>query len=239
MPRPDVRPKVIDRLFCGKRFRCLDDQSAPDKDIAALEKRTCNQIIAKHCYFWSGIDAFAGVGISSYIWARCNRHLCIVENREDAIALLTSNLKHIRCRSCVLQLAATKADTFLRAAAAAGLSYDFVDLDPFGNCFDLLPLVSQLVPKGVICVTSGEIYQVYRGLNRRNRRTTPAKYRGRGVRRWLIEEYLPEILNLLPGSELVHFYAYPTSVRAILRTGRYRIYSEWFKARPNFLSWLA
>jgi hypothetical protein len=123
--------------------------------------------------------------------------------------------------------------------AAANVRVDLLDLDPFGNCMDLLPLAAKVVDFGVVCLTTGEIYQVYRGLNRRGGKITPKRYRGRKVISWLHKELLPEVLGALPRAELVHFYAYPTSVRMILRIGEYPIYSYWFSRRPKYLSWLA
>ncbi|SRR5712692_2539733 len=234
---PLLKSAITERVFCGKKFFCLADQSAPDTDVAAIEKRVCNQIIANRCSFDCGVDAFAGVGISGFLWARCSRRLFLVERREAALALIRKNLRHIRHPLCNAQIVHGSAREFLQAGAKAQLSFDLVDLDPFGNCLDLLPIVSQLVRDGVICITTGEIYQIYRGLNRRDGRTSPKRYRGKRARLWVTEELLPEIAGQLPRSEIIHFYAYPTSVRVIVRVGSYPIDPRWFEERPKFLSW--
>jgi hypothetical protein len=229
---------ITERVFCGKKFFCLADQSAPDTDVAAIEKRVCNRIIADHCSFDCGVDAFAGVGISGFLWARCSRNLFLVERRDTALALIQKNLRHMRHPSSKVQVVRGSAREFLWAAVKSQLSFDLVDLDPFGNCLDLLPIVSQLVNAGVICITTGEIYQIYRGLSRREGRTSPKRYRGKRARLWVTEELLPEIVGQLPRSEIIHFYAYPTSVRVIVRVGGYPIDRRWFQERPKFLSWL-
>jgi len=164
--------KVTTRIFCGRKFLCLNDQSAPDKDVAAIEKRICNQIISDRCSFACGVDAFAGVGISASLWARCSRSLFLVERRENALALLRRNVRNIRHPLCAIRLVHATAQEFLVAAVRAKLSFDFLDLDPFGDYLHLLPLASALVQRGVICFTTGEIYQVYRGLNRRGGKPT-------------------------------------------------------------------
>ena len=230
--------KVTTRIFCGRKFLCLNDQSAPDKDVAAIEKRICNQIISDRCSFACGVDAFAGVGISASLWARCSRSLFLVERRENALALLRRNVRNIRHPLCAIRLVHATAQEFLVAAVRAKLSFDFLDLDPFGDYLHLLPLASALVQRGVICFTTGEIYQVYRGLNRRGGKPTPQRYRGKGAREWVRKELLPEVAARLPGSQILHFYAYPTSVRVIARAGSYPIYPQWFEGRPKFLSWL-
>jgi len=231
--------KATNRIFCGKKFLCLDDPSAPDADVAAIEKRICNQIISDRCSFVCGVDAFAGVGVSAFLWARCSRTLFLVERRQNALTLLRKNLRNIRQPLCTIKIVHATAQEFLEAAVRAKLSFDFLDLDPFGDCLDLLPVASALVQSGVICFTTGEMYQVYRGLNRRGSKPTPQSYRGKGAREWVRKELLPEITAGLPGSQIVHFYAYPTSVRVIVRVGCYPIYPHWFEGRPRFLSWLA
>jgi N2,N2-dimethylguanosine tRNA methyltransferase len=230
---------IVRRRVLGKELFCLQDQSAPDLDIAAIEKRRCNAIIARSCKFKRGLDAFAGVGVSSRHWSACTEELYLVECRNAALRLLRRNLPMIRRPNCRIQLVCSKAHTFLEEALSQRLQFDLVDLDPFGTCYELLPLVRRIVPKGIICITSGEIFQVYRGLNRRPDRPLATEFRGRNVARWVVRELLPELVGACGDARLVHFYAYPTSVRAILAVGDFRICKDLFKMRPRFLSWLS
>jgi hypothetical protein len=228
---------VVRSVF-GKRFLCLQDQSAPDLDVAALEKRKCNRIIAQHCKFDRGLDAFAGVGVSARYWSKCTRELYLVENRKLALELLQKNLPAIARPSCRVKIVPTTAQGFIESALRADEQFNLVDLDPFGTCYELLPLIESLVRSGVVCITSGEIFQVYRGLNRRPGRPPAEKFRGHRVKDWVVRELIPEIVAVCRNARLVHFYAYPTSVRIILAIGGFRLPKHAFRGRPNFLGWL-
>lgn len=219
-------------------MHCLVDQSAPDLDIAAIEKRRCNAIITEHGRFKRALDAYAGVGVSARYWSRCSDKLFLVENRESALRLLFKNLSSIRNKRCDVEVIPGNARDFLLKALQDKMQFDLVDCDPFGTCYDLLPMVSQLVSCGVVCITSGEIFQVYRGLNRRLGRPDANLYRGHAASKWVIEGLIPELLAMFPSSQLLHFYAYPTSVRVILSIGGFKIDPHAFKRRPRFLGWL-
>jgi hypothetical protein len=227
------------RRVLGKDLYCLQDQSAPDLDIAAIEKRRCNAILARFCQFKRGVDAFAGVGVSARYWSSCTEELYLVECRRVALDLLRKNLPAIARRGCRVQLVPGRAHKFLRMALERKLQFDFVDFDPFGTCYDLLPLLRQLVPRGIVCITTGEIFQVYRGLNRRPGRPTAFEFRGRNVSQWVVQKLLPELVAACGNARLVHFYAYPTSVRVILALGGFHIPKELFNTRPQFLGWLS
>jgi hypothetical protein len=227
------------RSVLGKDLHCLQDQSAPDLDIAAIEKRRCNAIIARFCKFNCGLDAFAGVGVSARYWSSCTKELYLVECRRDALQLLRRNLPAIDRPSCRVQLVPCKAHVFLQEALERKLQFDLVDFDPFGSCYELLPFVKRLVPRGIVCITTGEIFQVYRGINRRPGRPAAVGFRGAKVSQWVVKELIPELLATCNDARLVHFYAYPTSVRVILALGGFRIPAELFKPRPQFLGWLS
>lgn len=223
----------------GKKFYCLPDQSAPNLDVAAIEKRRCNSILAESCNFDRALDAFAGVGVSARYWSRCTKELFLVENRPAALSLLRKNLPAIKRRGCRIHLVSAPARSFLENAVAQGLKFDLVDCDPFGTCYELLSLVAQVVPRGVVCVTSGEIFQVYRGLNRRPARPPADEFRGHRVTEWVVKILVPELMKACGYARLLHFYAYPTSVRVILALGRFKISPQLFRDRPNFLGWLS
>src|SRR5262249_18004687 len=155
---------VIIRRVLGKNLYCLADQSAPDLDIAAIEKRLCNALLAKSARFERCLDAFAGVGVSSCYWSSCSRELYLVENRPTALQLLYKNYSAIARRNCRVQIIPGSAREFLEEAARKGLQFDLVDCDPFGTCYEILPLVKRVVRRGMVCITSGEVLQVYRGL---------------------------------------------------------------------------
>lgn len=233
------RTSKIIRRVRGRDFYCLPDQSAPDLDIAALEKRRCNAILAKFCKFNRALDAFAGVGVSSRYWSACTKELFLVEKRPAALELLYKNLSSIRRRDCQVHLVEGTAQQFLSEAICQGWQFELVDCDPFGACYELLPLVAQVVRRGVICITSGEIFQVYRGLNRRFGRPLADGFRGRRVSGWVTQVLIPELISICGDAKLVHFYAYPTSVRVILSVGGFPIDCEKFNRRPHWLGWLA
>jgi N2,N2-dimethylguanosine tRNA methyltransferase-like protein len=231
--------QVTIRRVLGKDLYCLTDQSAPDLDVAAIEKRRCNAILARFCKFRRGVDAFAGVGVSARYWSSCTEELYLVECRLAALDLLRKNLPAITRPSCKVQLVPSKALTFLRTALERQLQFDFVDFDPFGTCYELLPLVKRLVPQGIICITTGEIFQVYRGINRRPGRPSAVEFRGHNVSQWVVKKLIPELVAACGEAKVVHFYAYPTSVRVIIALGGFRIPMELFKSRPQFLGWLS
>src|SRR5258708_4678281 len=186
-------------------MRCLGDQSAPNLDIAAIEKRRCNAIIARFSNFKRGLDAFAGVGVSARYWSSCTEELYLVECRQAALDLLRRNLQAIARPKCKVQIAPRKALPFVQEAVDQGLQFDLLDLDPFGTCYELLPFVRRLVPHGIVCITSGEIFQVYRGLIRRPGRPSAREFRGRKVSRWVVQELLPELVSACGDAKLVHF----------------------------------
>ena len=231
--------RAVVRRVLGSDFYCLPDQSAPDMDIAALEKRRCNAALAKSCMFKRGLDAFAGVGVSSRYWSTCTRELYLVENRPAALRLLRKNLAAIERRGCRVHVIAGTAHDFLQEAVSSGTYFDLVDCDPFGTCYELFPLVARIVPRGIVCITSGEIFQVYRGLNRRPGRPAACKYRGRNVWQWVVKMLLPELVGVFGGARIAHFYAYPTSVRVVLAVGGFPLPSQAFSGRPRFLGWLS
>lgn len=227
------------RNVLGEPFHCLPDQSGPDQDIAAIEKRTCNAILADTCRFERGLDAFAGVGVSSRYWSTCTKELFLVESRPTALHLLRKNLRYIEQPAMRVQVVPGKAETFLEDAIRQKLNFDLVDCDPFGTCYDLLPLVARAVPRGIVCITSGEIFQVYRGLNRRPGRPPAGEFRGHNASTWVTQSLIPEVIRMFSEARLLHFYAYPSSVRVILAVGGFPAIYDAFRDRPHFLGWLA
>jgi hypothetical protein len=236
--RKRTKPSVVVRRVSGKNLHCLRDQSAPDLDIAAIEKRRCNAIVASYCRFKRGLDAFAGVGVSARYWSSCTEQLYLVECRQSALSLLRRNLRAIARPGCKVHLVPTKALEFVRKAVDHRLQFDMVDFDPFGTCYELLPFVKQLVPRGMVCITTGEIFQVYRGINRRPGRPPAHNFRGPKVSQWVVGELLPELVEACGDAKLVHFYAYPSSVRVILAVGGFVLPRALFRKRPRFLGWL-
>jgi hypothetical protein len=231
--------RLLIRHILGKEFYCLPDQSAPDLDVAALEKRRCNRLLSKFCRFERGLDAFAGVGVSSRYWSRCTRDLYVVENRPVALRLLRKNLPSIAWRGHRVRLVPSTAHRFLEEAASLGMKFELVDCDPFGTCYELLPLIPHVVPRGIVCITSGEVLQVYRGLNRRPGRPPAEEFRGHMVSQWVVKMLIPELIAACGDARLVHFYAYPTSVRVILALGGFPVPVEAFSGRPKYLGWLS
>src|SRR5205807_2910701 len=87
MAAPSVL-KVTTRIFCGRKFLCLNDQSAPDKDVAAIEKRICNQIISDRCSFACGKGRVERVHGTHQDRLVKKLRLATVSNYDDANAYL-------------------------------------------------------------------------------------------------------------------------------------------------------
>lgn len=226
-------------LFHGKQFLCLNDQSAPDIDIAAVEKRACNDIISSSFHFRCALDAFAGVGISAEGWAKCSEELFVVENRKDALAGLHANLQLIQNETCALHVFSGAAADFLGYAIRKKIRFQLIDCDPFGTSYDMLPLLRHVITAGIVCVTSGEVFQVYRGINRRPGRPIQPQYKGRRCIEWVQNVLIPEVIHSVGNCRLLHYYVYPSSVRLILAKGRFRVPEDLFAGRPNVLGWLS
>lgn len=93
----------------------------------------------------------------------------------------------------------------------ADQSIDFCDVDPFGHPYSA---IEQVMPKmkksGFILVTSGEIFQVSRGLNKACKIKT--QYKGKEAWKYVYADLVP-YLQELTGMAVRVLYIYHTSVR--------------------------
>src|SRR5439155_14273414 len=142
----------------------------------------------------------------------CCNALTLIEKRPEAFRLLKRNLPALRQGDSICKLIHGDARTFIEHSIAYNQKFDLVDCDPFGSCYELLELVPQLMSSGVFCITTGEIYQIYRGLNRRTGCPDAQAFRGRRAVDWVRECLLPEILFSFGGKvRVLHYYVFPTS----------------------------
>lgn len=92
--------------------------------------------------------------------------------------------------------------------------FDLIDIDPFGFPYDALDAALPLLAvQGVLLVSNGEAFAV--GRNWQNVLYAPTTNVGRRLNRWVKDEYLPR-LEALTGLTVRFFYAFPTTVRAVL-----------------------
>jgi len=112
---------------------------------------------------------------------------------------------------------------------------DLVDIDPFGAPWRFVDNVRQLIGiRSVIQISNGEAHAVVRNLRRAQQ--YPTNNFGRGLPRWVTREYLPRLEDLLR-MKVQFFYAFPTTVRAVL-SGR-RLPQRLWSGCPQWMWWLS
>jgi len=119
----------------------------------------------------------------------------------------------LRCRKCLI---------------------DFIDIDPFGAPWQSLEEVSCLISRDtVVQISNGEAHSVRRNLKRGQK--YPTQYAGRLLPKWVINEYLPQLQSFL-GLDVQFFYAFPTTVRAIL--SKTSLPNYLWRDCPQWMWWL-
>jgi len=201
-------PELWERF---KEFRSAGNQSDLDADEAALQKRFWNLMLSKRVHFSRGLDLFAGVGYSSWIYSKCCDHLTLIENDPQTYSFLTANMASGRDSGEVSSSIDTVfGDNLDFLKDYSGEKFDLVDIDPFGSPIPQLNCLDKIFDSGVVAVTSGTIMRIARGLDK----TVDSQYSGHGAIRWAIFEYLPELAKTYD-LKLEAFYLYPSSLRAI------------------------
>lgn len=182
-------------------------------DEASFLKRISNTKLAE--VFCSGkqiFDPYAGIGISSQIWAKYAERVVAVEKEPDHY----DQLKIIAdtCRNIFPH----KGDNLkvIDTLKEQSEKFDMIDFDPFGDAHDQIVAASGLLDKGVVCVTSGLPAYI------RRFKRIPFKWEIYGTADWY--NYPKTLLHNLvlkqfPGAELHYFYFFPTSYRAIYTVG--------------------
>lgn len=127
----------------------------------------------------------------------------------------------------------TSLDDYHQVLNLGGL-YGLIDIDPFGQPWDVLDVVLPfLKPDGILCITNGEALAVWRNLKKQQR--YPTYFFGKQMGRWVVEEYIPR-LEAMTGLRCSWFYAYPSSVRVIL--SRHSLPSTLWHECPRWMWWL-
>lgn len=95
-------------------------------------------------------EGYAGSGNSSQIYDRISRTHIACEIEDGVFDQL---------EQCSADVTAVNDDCIneLHRQNAAGNSFDFIDLDPFGSPFDAIPLSIPLITNGYLAVTYGDI----------------------------------------------------------------------------------
>lgn len=113
-------------------------------------------------------------------------------------------------------------------------SCSIVDVDPFGAPWGTLEAIQPLIrAQTVLLVSNGEAQAVHRNLRKAQR--YPTRYYGRRLPQWVTKEYLPR-LESLTGCDVRFFYAFPTTVRAVL--SRRSLPRMLWKGCPRWMWWL-
>lgn len=181
------------------------------------------------------IDAFAGVGISAGIYAEKVAKVYAIEKKKEYYDILLKN--------CALlnNVEVIKGDN---AKVMSGMAVKpvLVDLDPFGNCYEQLPIAIRLLQnEGVLCVTSGELYAIMRGTRLHKRYGDLLNALGTNKDFYLFPEkvLIPYILTISK-FELVYYYVYPTSTRIIFADKVWcKLLRPLFDGFPRYLGFLS
>ena len=198
------------------------------------EKLIVNRIVAAALKPSSVLDAFAGDGTSTRIFAHSATQVFAIEKNPRTVDLLLG-LRQTR------KLTVIRGDNLSVMPFLAPRSFDLIDLDPYGNCNQQLEYAAQLRSEnGVILVTSGEIQIAARGL-RLPHLPASRHYVGRSAIFWAEEVWLPFLLKSLhngnDGLQIIHFFTSPVLTRAVLGTARIANKLRILDTRDKYLGW--
>lgn len=134
------------------------------KGAITFEKRVLNALFAQQVLKAGSrvLDAYAGYGISTHDWLSSGASVLAVEQSKTNFDCLRRNHE----TSARLEMVRADNLRILRELAASGRQFDMIDLDPFGNAFEQVQLSLPLIAKGFFWLTSGELVNVRRKINR-------------------------------------------------------------------------
>jgi len=227
--------------YLGREFEVISNNQLPGTDEAIEEKRRVNQIISKVLQPQDiVIDAFAGYGLSTFIWAsRCK--VIAIERDKEVFSCLAKNFKNYTNVTCLKGNNISILKTITKSP-----DIRLIDLDPYANCYKQIPLALDLLDNGILLVTSGEVMSLYRRLNLK-RYGNIEKYKGyanfyRFPQEVLFEKYIKgECEKRSKRCELVYYYVYPTSARMVITVGDFKFSPEILAElgpSPKFLGWV-
>jgi 16S rRNA G966 N2-methylase RsmD len=231
---------MLEIFYKGKHFYVEDDPARPDKKPSGVEKAVIDEIVAADHGWNFVVDAFAGIGVSSYIFSEHAKRVLALEIKESKFDILWENLMEIE-NIWVEHVDNLK---FLERAVREGTKPpELMNLDAFGNVNDQLPVALDWMKDGALLVTTGEIEGIYRNspFVRKNHPEIEGRYIGKEAVLWAEKEFIPNLIKEFPQLHLVHFYTEPSSVRVVCEVGDiFKFTSETKKKladRPNYLGW--
>jgi hypothetical protein len=114
------------------------------------------------------------------------------------------------------------------------LAADLVDVDPFGSPWGTLTTLQPVLSdRTVLLVSNGEAHAVRRNL--RTGQAYPTQFWGKRLPLWVTLEYLPR-LELITGLKVRFFYAFPTTIRAVLSAAD--LPRHLWEGCPRWMWWL-
>jgi len=146
--------KDLSKVNSGKALCWYDFPSA-------ILKRELQIMIAKNFKFNSILDAYAGIGYSSLIYSECSKNIICIERNKKYYNLLKINTHN---RFTYYNYDNIKVFKYF---IQKGVKFDFIDIDPFGNCYKQIKFLDRLVNDNfLISITTGEIFTIRRNLTK-------------------------------------------------------------------------
>lgn len=203
-----------------------------EHDIASYLKREVMKEILQNKHFERSLECFSGYGELSQLYAGKSESLICVEQNKKTFVVLSENMKKIKN---VLLYNSNN----IKILENLSEDFDFIDLDPFGNCYSQLKKISEHhlwnKEKFLCCITTGEVMILNRNLARHsflNEIYDVEKYIGSNIYTFYID-FFNFINNAFFDNKLQMYYqyTYPTSMRIIADIGHDDIFTltEKFK----------
>ncbi len=208
-------------VFEGREFAVPNGvhQLSINEDEAAVLKREINKVIAENELEPSStvIDAFSGAGFTSYLWAKRAGNVYCIEKDKDTFACLQSNLQGF---SNVEMFNENNVNRLRRLEQCA--PFKLIDLDPWSNFHEQLPLVPKLMKDGILLLTNGELFHMMRFASSKKYGDCKKYKGGQNYYKWVEEILLPHIISVT-GCLIWYYYVFPTSVRIVATMGNYML----------------
>lgn len=235
-------------LYCDEKPFFVDNNTTrPDKTEGGIEKRKINEIVASDRKWNFVLDAYAGFGISTAIFAKHAKKVVAVEKNLQYAAAMWANLAPSFLFNETIELKIVNEDNleyFDKALEEKLAPPDLIDLDPFNSCKEQLKKALKWMKNGALLLTNGYIKSLSRDLDWvHNGKFFPDfgnRYTGDNAMDWPTEYFIPEELEK-PYKEnelkVVHYYVHPTSVRVVCTVGEFQFEPETVKKldRDNYL----
>jgi predicted RNA methylase len=195
-----------------------------------IQKKAWNITIAENLRFKSGLDLFAGVGFSTWLYSQCCEHVIAIEKDKERFTILKKNMTGIEN----VELIQGNNLNYLKDCKER---FDLVDVDPFGGANHQLPFIEKIMDAGVVLINTGEIVTVYRNIGTRPPFMKKNDYIGSIAWRWAEECYVPHIEQTY-GLTVKSFYAYQHAVRLVCTKGGFDFPKLVFPGK-QYIGWFA